>query len=318
MKTFLTACFVLIAASASAQLRPGAFTTVNTTDTSAASVCAGCPIGTTTPAANSGITAATVSLSDGAPSVTTNKVYQVAGRLFFNGVSLIAGSSVTVTTTGTVDNWAPGLNGNTVILCNNATLLTIDGIAGGFDGQVVQLISIGAGEVDLFHQSGGSTAANRFINYTTSSFTSLAAGVGTATYRYDASALRWRLMTHEQGAWITRNFTALNYTATSGNWNVAAAIRDAYWLKGRTLLYSFNVTGTTTATPTSVRITLPFQAASVDLASYYIANNGAAASETGFAVSAAANTALSLSRPAGASFAAGTVTVGGQIAVEVN
>jgi hypothetical protein len=88
---------LLCASSASAQPGQGAFTTLVTTNTGATSACIGCTIGGTTPADNSGLSAATVTLKSGAPSITTNKLYQVGGNLFFNGVGLAAGSSVSGT-----------------------------------------------------------------------------------------------------------------------------------------------------------------------------------------------------------------------------
>jgi hypothetical protein len=45
MKWILALGGVLIAASASAQPRPGAFTTITATDATATGVCIGCPLG---------------------------------------------------------------------------------------------------------------------------------------------------------------------------------------------------------------------------------------------------------------------------------
>jgi hypothetical protein len=133
-------------------------------------------------------------------------------------------TTITTTSTGTQNDFAPGLVGNTIVRCNNATLLTITGLAAGYDGQLVKFISVGAGQVDFPHQSASSAAANRQINVATSGNTSLAAGSGIAEYAYDATTARWRLTTHEQGAWIA--FTPTLQRRVSAAW----AHRACQWL----------------------------------------------------------------------------------------
>ena len=167
----------------------------------------------------------------------------------------------TITTTGGVPALAiPAGSGNLIIFCNNATLLQIQGITAGSDGQRLTIYSIGAGQIDLFHQSGSATAANRLINFATSGNTSLAAGVGAATFIYDATASRWRLDTHEQGAYITPTCNAGNFTATGGTWTVAAGNVStyAYYLNGRSLFIEFYITATTVgSTPSALHIAIP-------------------------------------------------------------
>ena len=73
--------------------------TVKTTDSSATSLCVGCPITSTTAAANSGAKLATITLEQlAAPTITTNKLYSIAGGIYFNGVLLATGSSIAGTT----------------------------------------------------------------------------------------------------------------------------------------------------------------------------------------------------------------------------
>lgn len=127
-----------------AQVSPIVGTTVKSTDTSAASVCVGCPLGSTTPASNSGITTATVVLKDATPSVTTNKLYNVGGALYFNGLGLATGSSISGTT-GTV----PKFTGATALGDSNMTISgsnwTLSGgtvTATGFVGSGASLTSI--------------------------------------------------------------------------------------------------------------------------------------------------------------------------------
>lgn len=216
---------------------------------------------------------------------------------------------ITTTSTGTQNDFAPGLIGNTIVRCNNATLLTINGLSGGYDGQRIMLVSIGAGQVDLAHQAAGSSAANRFINLATVGNTPLAPGSGSAELVYDATTARWRLTQHEQGAWITRTFAAGNYTASAGNWTVAAATLDKFYLRGRTLWFSVSASGTTSGTPVSVKVTLPqsYAALASDIAAAYISANGAGAGEGGYTQAAA--TTINFQRFNNVAFAAGTVAV---------
>lgn len=118
LKRFLLplAC-LLVPVVLAAQPPPLVATSLKTTDATATSVCVGCPIGSTTPAANGGVTTASIVLKDATPSVTTNKIYNVGGALYFNGLSLATGSSVSGTT-GTV----PKFTGATALGDSNATI----------------------------------------------------------------------------------------------------------------------------------------------------------------------------------------------------
>lgn len=129
----------------------------------------------------------------------------------------------TTTTTGNIDDLDFGTA--SLIRMNNASLATIRGLANGIPGQRVTIVSIGAGQVDLSHQNAGSAAANRLINFVTVGATPLAAGTGTATYQYDGTTLRWRLVAHEQGAYIVPAFVAGDYTG-SGSMTVTVASGD--------------------------------------------------------------------------------------------
>lgn len=143
-----------------------------------------------------------------------------------------ASSSFTSTSTGNIDDL--DFQGASLIRMNNATLATIRGLLAGNDGQRVTIVSIGAGQVSLAHQNAGSSAGNRLINKVTTGITPLAAGTGAATYQYDATTARWRLIEHEQGDWITPAFSAGDYTADSSTWGVDAGDVDTfkYRLKG--------------------------------------------------------------------------------------
>lgn len=192
------------------------------------------------------------------PPIVTTAINDAIAAAF---AAQAAGALVVQTSTavGAQNNFA--LTPNVSLLrLNNATAMTISGFSAGVDGQRITIESVGAGQVDLAHQSGLSSAGNRLINFATSGNTPLAAGVGTAVYQYDALTARWKLITHEQGAWITPPFDAGDYTASTGSWTVDAGDVNVctYWLRGRTLSVNLDV-GTTTvsASPSSLKRAVP-------------------------------------------------------------
>ena len=166
----------------------------------------------------------------------------------------------TITSTGTQNDLAVTAARYLLLRVNNASLVTITGMSAGTDGDVIDMVSIGAGRVDLTHQGGGSTAAQRLINFATVGLTQLAAGSGTARFVYDGTTARWRLVEHEQGAWITPTFAAGDYTSATGSWTVASGdvLAHKYWLKGRTLTYINQVSDSTVGTtPSTLQIAIP-------------------------------------------------------------
>jgi hypothetical protein len=178
-------------------------------------------------------------------------------------VALAGGSAVvqTTTATGTQDDFALTA-GVSLLRVNNASLVTFRGFSAGYDGQLVTVVSLGAGEVDFSHENAGSAAANRLHNFVTSGVTPLAPGVGTAMFQYDATSARWRLVQHEQGDWILRAYAGGNYTGNASmTWTVDSGdvFNDSFYLKGRTLLFDFDLATTTVGgTPsTDLQITLP-------------------------------------------------------------
>ena len=154
----------------------------------------------------------------------------------------------TTTSTGNIADLNFGNAG--LIRMNNASLATIQGLVAGVAGQTVTIISVGASQVDLSHQDAGdATAANRLVNTATSAPTSLAAGIGVATYAYDVTTARWRLVAHNQGEWITVPFAAGNFTGSGSlTWTVAAGqvVEQQYFLVGKTILYNIYLSGTST------------------------------------------------------------------------
>jgi len=168
-------------------------------------------------------------------------------------------SRVTITSTGTQNNLS--VSDADLVLLNNASALTITGIAAPSSpakpGKKLVLCSIGAGQVNLAQQNASSTAANRLINFATSANTPLAAGSGIAVYVYDDNASRWRLIGHDQGAWITPTFSAGDFTAQTGNWTVDSGdvLCMKYRLDGRSLSVMVQIEDTdVSATPTYLQV----------------------------------------------------------------
>lgn len=232
---------------------------------------------------------------------------------------------VTTTSTGTQNNFAPGIAGSaaplTILRCNNSALLTITGFDDGVDGQRLQLVSIGTGQVDLAHQNTGSDAANRLINFATSRDTPLAAGVGTAEYVYDGTTDRWRLVQHEQGAYVSIPFSAGNYTGTgSMTWTVSGSNQKtlAYYLHGRSvkIIASIEATSVGGTLSSGLQITVPFtSSAIVSTGAFIIDNSVGSAANVGVA---SGGTGIVFGKVTGnMSTASGTTYVYGEIEVPV-
>jgi len=153
--------------------------------------------------------------------------------------------------TGTVNDLllAPGC---TVLYCQGASPLTITGLAGGVPGQRVTIIPSGP-PVTLPYMSASSLAGNRLLNWASTAPTVLApsnVSIAAATYLYDGTNLRWNLVAHEQGAWITPPFNAADFTALGGGtWTVTApqVTLLKYRLSGRTLALVFQIAPSTVA-----------------------------------------------------------------------
>src|SRR5215204_6107387 len=116
------------------------------------------------------------------------------------------------------------LGRNVILRCNNAADLTLTGFlvngATPRTGDLVTLVSIGVSHVYAAHQNIGSTVNGRLINYVTSGNTPLAAGKGVSSYQYDGTTLKWRLISHNQGDFISIPYDATDFTANTGLWTV--------------------------------------------------------------------------------------------------
>jgi hypothetical protein len=247
----------------------------------------------------------------------------------------------TETGTGNITALAlPSGSGDLVIYMNNASLATIQGIAAGAAAQRLTIHSIGAGQVDLSHQDTAATAATRLINFATSGKStgtgtvsaSLAAGVGVAELEYDAANSRWRLVAHEQGAWITATYAAGNFTANgSMTWTVDSGdvTTLAYYLRGRTLHVSWFIATTTIGGTVNTQLIISnaayggFTWVKTLLNTCLTADNGASIAATTstalFQISSAGAT-LVVFKQGGATFTLGTnnCQTSGELFAEVN
>jgi len=176
--------------------------------------------------------------------------------------STLAPAVSTVTTTGNITALPlPVGTGDLVIRMNNASLATIQGIAAGLSGQRLWIYSVGAGQVDLppLHASG--TALGKLYNVVTVGASSLAPASGAAQYIYDLTNTRWRMVAHEQGAYITNAWAAGNFTGSGTiTWTVDVGdqIIFKYKLFGRTLHIILSLqTTTVSGTGTELRIATP-------------------------------------------------------------
>ena len=164
-------------------------------------------------------------------------------------------TQVTITATGTQNNYAPGFTANQplMVICNNASLLTITGVAGGAAGQLLLFVGSNS-QVDFAHNSGSSSAGNKFTNIATSGNTSIT-NKGHALYQYGASG--WLLVSHDQGSWITPTFAAGNFTASgSMTWTVGAGAVTTmkYKLSGHTITVAWSIGATTTGGTASTQL----------------------------------------------------------------
>jgi hypothetical protein len=267
--------------------------------------------------AASGVTAGTYGDATHVARVTLD----AKGRATGASAVLMADTVISRTDTGTVNDWAPGLNGHTAIMWTGTADLTITGIAGGVAGQRVTIWNNGGNNavIYLLFQSASSLVGNRCSNYATSGPTPVAY-YGSATYEYIGTA--WVLVAHDQGAWIAPPFSAPNYAGTAGlSWSVAAGnvTLDRYCLRGRTLSYALYLGSTTLGgTPAGAnltRVAYGYTAVSNAVGAPFAANN---AGVTVAPIPIASGTAIGLYRdPIGGTYTTGAFTIYGTSSIEV-
>jgi Pectate lyase superfamily protein len=238
------------------------------------------------------------------------------------------------TATGTLNNWAPTTvflpinpNGRSHMWWSGASVLAVTGLVGTGYGQIFHFINGGSGVVTFAHNSGSSTAANRFSNFATSAPTPVAPG-GSATWIYNPSLARWIMIEHEQGQWVTPGYAGGNYTGNSSmTWTVDSGdvTTQKYRLSGTSLTVVYDLTTTSSGgvQSTDLQITnaawgsftsLNKTSNAVGLAS----DNGSVV--TAYAQVAASGTLIALRKTSAANWSAATNTtaVDGQITFEVS
>ena len=237
--------------------------------------------------------------------------------------SVTPGASAESTTTLAGNQIAlpiPSGLGNLVVYCNNATALTVQGIAPGAAGQQLTIVSKGAGQVNLSPSNVAASAQNRLINFVTFGDTPLAAGRGVAVFEYDTVSARWRMVAHDQGAWITPTFAAGDWTATGGAWTVAAGdvSANAYYVRGSNLTFNVVVaTSTVVTTPSVLLHTLyGFKAAST-VQSPMLANDNAGGWVNGFCNTVATDLSVGFVLASGANWSASVDQTAVSVQVEV-
>lgn len=158
MKRILLAVALILLgyATAAAQPRPGAFTTLTTTDTSVDSLHVGCAVGS--PACTGGVKAGpgvfsslrttgtdAIEITSGIPGVTTNKLYNNSGNLYFNGVALATGASVSGTS-GTIAKFTGASTIGNSIMTESGSVITVAGTLGA---TILTTTNTGASSLDV-------------------------------------------------------------------------------------------------------------------------------------------------------------------------
>ncbi len=138
----------------------------------------------------------------------------------------------TTTSTGSVNNFAATSARRLVLYANNATALTLTGLAAGMDGDEIQLIAIGAGTVTLNSLDGSSTAGNQIVTPAATNIT-----VKTATLVYDVASTKWRVLTQtlQTMVWLA-TISGTTTNASAENITLAAlsglTIKDKLYIVG--------------------------------------------------------------------------------------
>jgi hypothetical protein len=152
----------------------------------------------------------------------------------------------------------PAGTGNLIIRMNNPTLTTIQGIQAGLNGQSLEIIAVGAGQVDCTYNDAAAAVGNKIVTIVTMGRTSLAPGSGgSLIMEYDGSI--WRVITHEQGGAIVPAFVAGNFLGNGAmTWTVVLGnvLACSYYLTGRLLTVNFSISGTTVGGTPNTQLTI--------------------------------------------------------------
>jgi len=154
---------------------------------------------------------------------------------------------------------------------------------------------------------------------------SLSAGLGRVILEYDATTQRWRVISHEQGAWISPPFDSDDFTGSdSMTWTVDSGDVEgfSYCIRGNTMTVSFLLTSTSVGGTRNAELLLAIPngnvAASV-IASSISAIQAGVSLAGAFARVAPSATNISLFSPANVAWLAATnsTSIRGQIAFDL-
>jgi hypothetical protein len=160
------------------------------------------------------------------------------------------------TTSGAVNDWAPGISGHTVAFWNGGADLTPSGIVGGVSGQWFVCRNVTATKVLRFPHNTGPTASNRTQNLVTSAATPVGPG-GYIAYLHNGTD--WQQVGHAQGASI-----AWTPVDNSGAGLAFTAVQATYLMNGRLITGKFLLTYPSTASGAAASVGgLPFPVESV-------------------------------------------------------
>jgi hypothetical protein len=164
-------------------------------------------------------------------------------------------TNLTSSVTGAQNNFAPGIGADTLISWSGASDATFTGFASGAAGKKITFLNTGTKVAYFSHQSGSSSAGNKLRNTTTSVVTPVSTR-GYAIWEHDGTD--WRLIAHEQGAWIDVAFSATDYAADVSTWTVALAdlVFNQYRIDGRTLTWTVGVAATSSVGAGNVALTV--------------------------------------------------------------
>lgn len=232
---------------------------------------------------------------DGSNTVGTKWNKAQIQAVILDPIDNVAGQTQTTAVTGAQNNFALS-TGARLLRCNNTFDVTFSGFAAGVDNQIVIIKPVNSGNVYIKHLNGGSFAVNQCSNIATSGDTPISFG-GFALIQYDGTSSLWRLIAHEQGAWIPTVFSAGNFSAGgTQSWTLASGdiIVNRSRLDGRTLLWNLGVATTTVggSANAQLRATIPGGFTAVGRQAPQnarISDNGGTASMDGLSFVSAAN-----------------------------
>jgi hypothetical protein len=115
-------------------------------------------------------------------------------------------------------NWTSAQYANISLNNTSGSTFSVTGLTSGIEGRIARLFNTGTGSISIAHESGSSTAANRFTNAGGAAIT-LPVG-SCAVYIYDAATSRWK---HASG-----NAAHLNIGTTA---NTVAAGDDSRFVR---------------------------------------------------------------------------------------